>query len=41
MPGKVTYEQAKGFAKSLLSGQPRKAAIAGTLFRDKVGGARS
>ena len=35
MPGKVTYEQAKGFLKSFLSGQPRKAAIARTLFRDK------
>ncbi len=35
MPGKVTYEQAKGFLKSFLSGQPRKGAIARTLFRDK------
>jgi pyruvate dehydrogenase (quinone)/pyruvate oxidase len=35
MPGKVTYEQAKGFLKSFLSGQPRKGSIARTLFRDK------
>jgi len=36
MPAKVTYEQAKGFAKSFLRGQPRRAAIASTLFRDKI-----
>jgi pyruvate dehydrogenase (quinone)/pyruvate oxidase len=36
MPGKVTYEQAKSFAKSFLSGQPRKATIATTLFKDKI-----
>ena len=36
MPGKVEYEQAKGFVKAFLSGQPRKATIASTLFRDKV-----
>ena len=36
MPGKVEYEQAKGFAKAFLSGQPRKATIAATLFRDKI-----
>jgi len=36
MPAKVTYEQAKGFAKAFLSGQPRKATIASTLFRDKI-----
>jgi pyruvate dehydrogenase (quinone) len=36
MPGKVTYEQAKSFAKSFLSGQPRKATIATTLFKDKL-----
>ncbi len=36
MPGKVQYEQAKGFAKAFLSGQPRKATIASTLFRDKL-----
>jgi pyruvate dehydrogenase (quinone) len=36
MPAKVTYEQAKGFAESFLHGQPRRAAIASTLFRDKL-----
>jgi pyruvate dehydrogenase (quinone)/pyruvate oxidase len=36
MPGKVQYEQAKGFVKAFLSGQPRKATIASTLFRDKI-----
>jgi pyruvate dehydrogenase (quinone) len=36
MPGKVTYEQAKGFVKSFLAGQPRRATIASTLFRDKL-----
>lgn len=36
MPGKVTYEQAKEFAKAFISGQPRKATIATTLFKDKI-----
>jgi pyruvate dehydrogenase (quinone)/pyruvate oxidase len=36
MPARVTYEQAKGFAESFLRGQPRRAAIASTLFRDKL-----
>ena len=36
MPGKVTYEQAKGFVKAFLAGQPRRATIASTLFRDKI-----
>ncbi len=36
MPGKVTYEQAKGFAEVFLHGQPRRATIASTLFRDKI-----
>ena len=36
MPGKVNYEQAKKFAKSFFSGQPRKATIATTLFKDKI-----
>jgi pyruvate dehydrogenase (quinone)/pyruvate oxidase len=36
MPGKVTYDQAKKFAQSFLRGQPRKAAIAGTLFKDRI-----
>ena len=40
LPGKVTYEQAKKFAKSFVSGQPRKASIAATLLKDKIRGAR-
>jgi pyruvate dehydrogenase (quinone)/pyruvate oxidase len=36
LPGKVSYEQAKKFAQSWLRGQPRKAAIATTLFKDKI-----
>jgi pyruvate dehydrogenase (quinone) len=36
MPGKVSYEQAKGFAQAWLRGQPHKATIASTLFRDKL-----
>jgi pyruvate dehydrogenase (quinone) len=36
LPGKVTYEQAKKFAEAWLHGQPNKAAIATTLFKDKI-----
>jgi pyruvate dehydrogenase (quinone)/pyruvate oxidase len=36
MPGKVAYEQAKHFAQAWLRGQPRKATMASTLFRDKL-----
>lgn len=36
MPAKVTYEQAKGFVKAFMAGQPRRATIASTLFRDKI-----
>ena len=36
IPSHVTYEQAKGFAESFLHGQPRRAMIASTLFRDKL-----
>jgi pyruvate dehydrogenase (quinone) len=36
LPAKVRYEQAKGFAQAWLRGQPRKATIASTLFRDKL-----
>jgi pyruvate dehydrogenase (quinone) len=36
LPGKVEYEQAKKFAQAFLRGQPRKATIATTLFRDKI-----
>ena len=36
MPGKVAYDQAKKFAQAFLKGQPHKAAIATTLFKDKI-----
>jgi pyruvate dehydrogenase (quinone)/pyruvate oxidase len=36
MPGKVTYEQAIKFAQAFLKGQPHRAAIATTLFRDRI-----
>ncbi len=36
LPGKVSYEQAKKFATAFLKGQPRKASIATTLFKDKI-----
>jgi pyruvate dehydrogenase (quinone) len=36
LPGKVEYQQAKKFAQAFLKGQPRKATIATTLFRDKI-----
>jgi pyruvate dehydrogenase (quinone)/pyruvate oxidase len=36
MPPKVSYDQAKGFAEAFLRGQPRKATIASTLFRDVI-----
>ncbi|MBA3280743.1 MAG: pyruvate oxidase [Acidimicrobiia bacterium] len=36
MPAKITYEQAKGFATAFLHGQGRRAAIASTLFGDKL-----
>jgi pyruvate dehydrogenase (quinone) len=36
MPAKIQYEQAKGFVKAFLAGQPRRATIASTLFRDKI-----
>jgi pyruvate dehydrogenase (quinone)/pyruvate oxidase len=36
MPGKVTYEQARKFAQAFLRGQPHRAAIATTLFKDKI-----
>jgi pyruvate dehydrogenase (quinone)/pyruvate oxidase len=41
MPGKVDREQAVGFVKAFLAGQPRKATIASTLFRDKIAEMRS
>ncbi len=36
LPGKVEYEQAKKFAQAFLRGQPHRATIASTLFRDKI-----
>jgi pyruvate dehydrogenase (quinone)/pyruvate oxidase len=36
MPPKVRHDQAVHFAESFLRGQPRRAAIASTLFRDKL-----
>jgi pyruvate dehydrogenase (quinone)/pyruvate oxidase len=36
MPGKVTRKQAVKFAEAFLKGQPHKATIATTLFRDKI-----
>ncbi len=36
LPGKVEYQQAVKFAEAFLRGQPRKATIATTLFRDKI-----
>lgn len=36
MPGKIEYEQAKHFAQSFLRGQPHRAAIATTLFKDRI-----
>ncbi len=36
LPGKVEYDQAKKFAQAFLRGQPHKATIASTLFRDKI-----
>jgi pyruvate dehydrogenase (quinone)/pyruvate oxidase len=36
MPGKVTPHQARKFAEAFLRGQPHKATIASTLFRDKI-----
>jgi pyruvate dehydrogenase (quinone) len=41
MPGKVEYEQAKKFAQAFLRGQPHKATIATTLFRDRIEQLRS
>ncbi|GAB2934726.1 thiamine pyrophosphate-binding protein [Micromonospora polyrhachis] len=36
MPGKIKYEQAKHFAEAFLRGQPHRASIATTLFKDKI-----
>jgi pyruvate dehydrogenase (quinone)/pyruvate oxidase len=36
LPGKIEYDQAKKFAQAFLRGQPHKATIATTLFKDKI-----
>ncbi len=36
MPPKVSYDEASSFAKAFLKGQPRRASIASTVFRDKL-----
>jgi pyruvate dehydrogenase (quinone)/pyruvate oxidase len=36
LPPKVEYEQAKGFARAILRGEPKRAVIASTLFHDKI-----
>jgi pyruvate dehydrogenase (quinone)/pyruvate oxidase len=36
LPGKVSYDQAKKFAIAWLRGQPNKAAMATTLFKDRI-----
>lgn len=36
MPGKISHDQAIKFAQAFLRGQPRKASIATTLFKDKI-----
>jgi pyruvate dehydrogenase (quinone) len=41
MPPKVTHDQALKFATAFLRGQPHKATIASTIFRDKLSELRS
>jgi pyruvate dehydrogenase (quinone) len=36
LPGKIEYEQAKHFAQAFLRGQPHRASIATTLFKDRI-----
>jgi len=36
LPGKIEYDQAKKFTEAFLKGQPHKATIATTLFKDKI-----
>jgi pyruvate dehydrogenase (quinone)/pyruvate oxidase len=36
LPGKVEYKQAVKFAEAFLRGQPRKATIASTQFKNKI-----
>jgi pyruvate dehydrogenase (quinone)/pyruvate oxidase len=41
LPPKISYDQAKGFVQAWLRGQPQKATMASTLFRDKIDQLRS
>jgi pyruvate dehydrogenase (quinone) len=41
MPSSISYDQASSFAKAFLQGQPRRASIASTIFRDKLDQLRS
>jgi pyruvate dehydrogenase (quinone)/pyruvate oxidase len=41
LPGKIEFEQAKGFAEAFLRGQPDKLATASTLIKDQVDKLRS
>jgi pyruvate dehydrogenase (quinone)/pyruvate oxidase len=36
MPAKVSHEQALSFARAFLRGEPHRATIASTLFKDKI-----
>ncbi|MEV1248281.1 thiamine pyrophosphate-binding protein [Nonomuraea sp. NPDC049750] len=36
LPAKVSYDQAKSFAQAFIKGQPHRAAIATTLFKDRI-----
>lgn len=36
LPGRIEYDQAKKFAAGFLKGQPHRAAIATTLFKDRI-----
>jgi pyruvate dehydrogenase (quinone)/pyruvate oxidase len=36
MPAKVSHEQALGFAKAFLRGEPERASVASTLFKDRI-----
>jgi pyruvate dehydrogenase (quinone) len=41
MPPSVSYDEASSFARAFLKGQPRRASIASTIFRDKLDQFRS
>jgi pyruvate dehydrogenase (quinone)/pyruvate oxidase len=36
LPANVSYDQAKSFAQAFIKGQPHRAAIATTLFKDRI-----